>query len=193
MARRIVDTLCDVVQNGFTARWNHKDQRTKMEGPLARVLGAPQRFQFAIGPRILVLWEYSHRREARIGNNARQNIMVDSEGLLWYIFPVDCLVGVILVELVFFFAKKPKMTAGRWCRLMTNGVLRRIIIILIIYNPRPIIYNRVIRIIYNPIESGPVTNRKWAHRPSVYNNWAKIIYNQDRIIYNLVLIIYNII
>ena len=36
-------------------------------------------------------------------------------GLLWYIFPVDCLVGVILVELVFFPAKKPKMTAGRWC------------------------------------------------------------------------------
>ena len=25
MARRTVDTLCDVVQNGFTARWNHKD------------------------------------------------------------------------------------------------------------------------------------------------------------------------
>jgi hypothetical protein len=25
MARRIVNTLCDVVQNGFTACWNHKD------------------------------------------------------------------------------------------------------------------------------------------------------------------------
>ena len=42
-------------------------------------------------------------------------IMVSSEGLLWYIFPVERLVGLFRVNF-FFPPKKPKMTAGmRWC------------------------------------------------------------------------------
>ena len=54
-----------------------------------------------------MLWEYSHRRDARCGNNSRWFIAVSLEGLLWYIFPAECLVGVFLVEL-FFPAKKPQ-------------------------------------------------------------------------------------
>ena len=108
MARRIVDAPCDMVQNGRTARWHLKEQRTKMEGTFVRVSRVSNRFWFAVYRELLALWEYSHRRDARIGKIARWFIVVGSEGLLWYIFSVECLVGVFLVELVFFPPKSPR-------------------------------------------------------------------------------------
>ncbi len=107
MARRIVDAPCNVDQNRLTACWNHKDLPTKMEDSLIRVSGGLGWFWLAKYQQLLALWEYSHRRDARCRNNARWFIAVSSEGLLWYISPAECLVGVFPVEL-FFPAKKPQ-------------------------------------------------------------------------------------
>ena len=46
-----------------------------------------------------------------IGRNEWGIIAVGSEGLLWYIFPAECRVGVFLVELVFSRQKSP---SERW-------------------------------------------------------------------------------
>jgi hypothetical protein len=97
-----------VDQKGVRSFWHHKDLRTKMERPFVRVLGGPKRFWSAKYRHLLELWEYSHRRDARCGNNARWFIAVSWEGLLWYIFPAECLVGVFLVELVFSRQKSPR-------------------------------------------------------------------------------------
>ena len=108
MARRIIDAPCNMVQNGLTARWHLKEKRTKMEVTFVRVSRVSNRFWFAKYQEYLALWEYSHRRDARIRKIARWFIVVGSEGLLWYIFSVECLVGVFLVELVFFPPKRQR-------------------------------------------------------------------------------------
>ena len=62
-------------------------------GHLCQGVGSrvPNQFWFAKYQEPIALWEYSHRRDARIGKIARWFIVVGSEGL----------------------PKKPKMTAGR--------------------------------------------------------------------------------
>ncbi len=109
MARRIVDVdaPCDVDQNGLTACWNHKDLPAKKEDSLVRVSGGLGCFWLAKYRQLIALWEYSHHCNAQCGNNARWFIAVSLEGLLWYIFPAECLVGVFPVKL-FFPAKKPQ-------------------------------------------------------------------------------------
>jgi hypothetical protein len=80
-------------------------------------------FWLADGARILVLWEYSHRRS----NNERGFIAMIHRGLLWYIFSVECLVGVFFLELIFSHQKgpRPKMSAGRWCPVVPTAATTR--------------------------------------------------------------------
>jgi hypothetical protein len=66
------------------------------------VLGGPERFWFAKHPRLFALWEYSHRRDAQFGNNARWFITVSSEGIVWYFSPVESIVEMFLGRTCFF-------------------------------------------------------------------------------------------
>ena len=79
----------------------------KWRSPLSGCWEGPTDFSLQ-NMELLVLWEYCHRRDARIGNNARWFIMVGSEGLLWYIIAVEWPVGIFSDELVFFAPKSPR-------------------------------------------------------------------------------------
>jgi hypothetical protein len=84
-----------------------------MEHPLIRVLGDPERFWLAKHPRLFTLWEYSHRRDARLGCNARWINTVSSVRMFWYEFN-----GFLYLEKMFdnFFspAKMLEMSPGEW-------------------------------------------------------------------------------
>jgi hypothetical protein len=79
-----------------------------MERPFVRVLGGSGQFWLANHQSVLASWEYSQCCDAHFENSAKWFITVSPEGLHWYFFPLERIMGIFLVDLDFSCQKKTR-------------------------------------------------------------------------------------